>query len=638
MLILEDNAADAKLVLRKAKETGLEITADVASNLQQFTEFFQHGAYDIVLGDYNLPGWSGLEAVRWLRSSGIDTPFILVTGSLGDELAVQCIKEGATDYVLKQKLERLPFAIRRALNESRLRQDRDRAERNLRQSEEQFRSIVEGAPFGICRMDENGQMLMANPALVTMLGYSTESELLGVDTVNDVGRGAAEMQRMLDSFKRQPSSTRTELIWRQKNGKEISVRLAGTSVPPSPSKKTSYNIFVEDVTQQRALERQFQQAQKMEAVGKLAGGVAHDFNNLLMIIGASAGFAEQYKHDPEKIIKYARQIREATGIATSVTRQLLMFSRKQVLERHVQDLNGIIRDLSKMLPRLLGEDVKLVIRFGPGLHKVNVDRGHIEQVVMNLAVNARDAMPVGGELIIETTNITIDEESPQSHGLKLDPGTYGALRVKDSGIGMNEETKTQIFEPFFTTKERGKGTGLGLSTVYGLVVQNQGKIAVESEPGKGSTFTVYFPAADGPVKIQPRTQRPKTVSDGSETVLYVEDEAALREIARESLEENGFTVLLAANGIEALDFCRNYESKIHVLVTDLVMPGMPGTELAQKALQLHPELRVVYVSGYTEHPMDLQNLSPNAIFLQKPFDMAELIHQIRLLFGGTETR
>jgi len=269
---------------------------------------------------------------------------------------------------------------------------------------------------------------------------------------------------------------------------------------------------------------------------------------------------------------------------------------------------------------------------------VNVDRGHIEQVVMNLAVNARDAMPVGGELIIETTNITIDEESPQSHGLKLDPGTYGALRVKDSGIGMNEETKTQIFEPFFTTKERGKGTGLGLSTVYGLVVQNQGKIAVESEPGKGSTFTVYFPAADGPVKIQPRTQRPKTVSDGSETVLYVEDEAALREIARESLEENGFTVLLAANGIEALDFCRNYESKIHVLVTDLVMPGMPGTELAQKALQLHPELRVVYVSGYTEHPMDLQNLSPNAIFLQKPFDMAELIHQIRLLFGGTETR
>ena len=481
-------------------------------------------------------------------------------------------------------------------------------------------------------------MLMANPALLVMLGYSTESELLGVNTVNDVGRGAAEMQRVLASFKPQLSSTRPELVWRQKSGKEIFVRIAGTQVPAPPGKKTSFNIFVEDVTQQRDLERQFQQAQKMEAVGKLAGGVAHDFNNLLMIIGASAGFAEQNKFDPEKISKYARQIREAADIAASVTRQLLMFSRKQVLERHVQDLNGIVRDLSKMLPRLLGEDVKLVMRLGPGLHKVNIDRGHIEQVVMNLAVNARDAMPLGGDLIIETANITIDEGLSQSHGLKLDPGAYAALSVRDSGIGMNEETRSQIFEPFFTTKERGKGTGLGLSTVYGLVVQNEGRISVDSEPGKGSTFTVYFPAADGPVQSRPRVQHPSTVGDGSETVLYVEDEATLREIARESLEGNGFTVLLAANGNEALDFCRNYKNKIHLLVTDLVMPGMPGTELAQKALQLHPELRVIYVSGYTEHPMDLQNLSPNAIFLQKPFDMAELVHQIRLLFAGTATR
>lgn len=634
MLILEDNPADAKLTLRKAKETGLEIKADVAANLQQFTECFQRNTYDIILGDYNLPGWSGLEAVRWLRKSGFDTPFILVTGSLGDELAVQCIKEGATDYVLKQKLERLPFAIRRALDESRLRQERDRAERNLRQSEEQFRSIVQGAPFGICQMDENGQMLMANPALVAMLGYSTESELLGVDTVNHVGRGTAEMQKVLASFQPQPASRLPELVWRQKSGKEIFVRIAGTQVPAPPGKKTSFNVFVEDVTQQRALEKQFQQAQKMEAVGKLAGGVAHDFNNLLMIIGASAGFAEQNKFDPEKISKYMRQIREATDIAASVTRQLLMFSRKQVLERHVQDLNGIVRDLSKMLPRLLGEDVKLVIRLGPGLQKVNIDRGHIEQVVMNLAVNARDAMPVGGELLIETANITIDEESPQSHGLKLDRGAYAALSVRDSGVGMNEETKAQIFEPFFTTKERGKGTGLGLSTVYGLVVQNEGKISVETEPGKGSTFTVYFPAADGPVQTRARIQRPKTIGDGSKTVLYVEDEAALREIARESLEENGLTVLPAASGIEALDFCRKYEKKIHVLVTDLIMPGMPGTELAQKALQLNPELRVIYVSGYTEHPMDLQNLSPPAIFLQKPFEMTELIHQIRLLFAA----
>ncbi|HEV3041205.1 MAG TPA: response regulator [Candidatus Angelobacter sp.] len=635
ILILEDNAVDARLTLRKAKETGLEIAADVATNSQQFIKYFQSQPYDLVLGDYRLPDWTGLDALRWLRNSGYGTPFILVTGTLGDELAVECMKEGANDYVLKEKLERLPFAIHRALEERRLRQDRDRAERDLRQSEEQFRSIVEGAPFGICQTDENGQIRMANPALVAMLGYASESELLAVDTARQVGRGLADMQKALAQFDSQPSSTRPELTWRQKSGKEISVRLAGVRVRAAVPGKMSYNIFVEDVTQQHALERQFQHSQKMEAVGKLAGGVAHDFNNLLMIIGASADFAGQHKHNPERIDKYVRQIQDATSIATSVTRQLLMFSRKQVLERHVQDLNSIIGDLAKMLPRLLGEDVKLVIRLGSDLPKVNVDRGHIEQVVMNLTVNARDAMATGGNLLIETANVTVSGESIQPLGGKLSPGNYVALSVRDSGVGMNEETKAQIFEPFFTTKERGKGTGLGLSTVYGLVEQNGGKISVESEPGKGSTFTVYFPRAEGAIQVQPRVRRTKFSGDGSETVLYVEDEAALREIARESLQQSGFTVLLAANGAEALDLCKSHEGPIDVLVTDLVMPGMSGMELAQKALQLHPGLLVIYVSGYTEHPMDLQNLGPRAVFLQKPFDMDALIHHIRASFPGT---
>jgi len=634
ILILEDNSTDARLTLRKAKETGLEIAADVVGNSQQFIKYFQSQPYDLVLGDYRLPDWTGLDALRWLKNSGYDTPFILVTGTLGDELAVECMKEGANDYVLKDKLERLPFAIHRALEEHRVRVDRDRAERDLRQSEEQFRSIVKGAPFGICQMDEHGQIRIANPALVEMLGYASESELLAVDTVHQIGRGPSEMQRTLAAFENQPSSAGPELTWRQKSGKEIFVRLGGTRVRATAGSNAGYNIFVEDVTQQRALERQFQHSQKMEAIGRLAGGVAHDFNNLLMVIGASADFAGQHKNNPEKIGKYLRQIQEATSIATSVTRQLLMFSRKQVLERHVQDLNSIVSDMSKMLPRLLGEDVKLVIRLGPDLPKVNVDRGHVEQVIMNLTVNARDAMPTGGNLLVETTTLTVDD-SIQPQGLKLSPGSYVTLRVQDSGIGMNEETKTQIFEPFFTTKERGKGTGLGLSTVYGLVEQNRGKIWVESELGKGSTFTVYFPSAEGPVQVQPRVQRTKSFSNGSETVLYVEDEAALRDIVCESLEASGFTVLSAANGNEALDLCRTHQGTIDVLVTDLVMPGMPGIQLAQRALELHPGLRVIYVSGYTEHPMDLQNLGPRAVYLQKPFDIDALVHQIRSFFRRT---
>jgi two-component system cell cycle sensor histidine kinase/response regulator CckA len=635
ILVLEDNPSDAKLSLRRIKEAGLEIVADVVSNSRQFIEHYQSNPYHIVLGDYRLPDWTGLDAVRWLRSSGHKTPFILVTGTLGDELAVQCIKEGANDYVLKEKLERLPFAIRRALEEHELREDRDRAERNLRHSEEQFRSIVEGAPFGICQMDENGQMLVANPALVTMLGYASETDLLGMDTLSQLSRDPGDMQKVLGQFQSEHSPARAELTWRQKGGKEILVRLAGTCVRAAGD-KAMCNVFVEDMTQHRALERQFQQAQKMEAVGKLAGGVAHDFNNLLMIIGASADFIEHNKHNPEKIGKYVRQIQSATTIAASVIRQLLMFSRKQVLERHVQDLNRIMDDMSKMLPRLLGEDVKLVIHLEPDLRMVNIDRGHIEQVVMNLAVNARDAMPNGGELVIKTANVTLDEKDEQTHGLKLAPGDCISLSVQDTGIGMNEETKAQIFEPFFTTKERGKGTGLGLSTVYGLVEQNGGKISVESERGKGSTFTIYFPCMDGLEEVRSHPRPVKKPAGGSETVLFVEDEEALREIARESLEPVGYKILLAPNGDEALDICRNHKLPIQILVTDLVMPGISGVELAQRALELHPQLQLIFVSGYTDRPMDIQKLFPHAVFLQKPFDMADLILQIRLVLGHTE--
>ncbi len=637
MLVLEDSPSDAKLTLHKIKEANLEIVADVAGDSRQFIEHFQGKSYDIVLGDYRLPGWTGLDAVRWLRSSGHKIPFILVTGTLGDELAVQCIKEGANDYVLKDKLDRLPFAIRRALEEHELRQDRDRAERDLRRSEEQFRSIVEGAPFGICQMDENGQILLANSALVTMLGHVNEADLLNIDTMGQVNRDAEAMRKALAQFQRQPSQARVELTWRQKEGREIFVRLAGTCVHGAAGGKAIYNVFVEDMTQQRALENQFQQAQKMEAIGKLAGGVAHDFNNLLMIIGASADFTEQNKYNPEKITKYVHQIQSATTIAASVTRQLLMFSRKQVLERHVQDLNQIMKDLSKMLPRLLGEDVRLSVHLEPDLRMVNIDRGHIEQVVMNLAVNARDAMPNGGNISITTANVSVDDKHAQNYpGLKLPPGNYVRFSAKDTGIGMNEETKAQIFEPFFTTKERGKGTGLGLSTVYGLVEQNGGKILVESQLGKGSTFTIYFPCADGPEVVRSRPQRAKPSVNGSETVLFVEDEVALREIAREYLQSRGYAMLLAANGDEALNICRNYKSTIQILVTDLVMPGMPGLEFAQKALEIHPEMRVIYVSGYTDRPLDIQNLVPDAIFLQKPFDLADLGQQIRLALGHTQ--
>jgi two-component system, cell cycle sensor histidine kinase and response regulator CckA len=387
-------------------------------------------------------------------------------------------------------------------------------------------------------------------------------------------------------------------------------------------------MFVQDITERRVLEQQFQQAQKMEAIGRLAGGVAHDFNNLLMIIRGCAELLDHHKADPQRIGGYIKQINDATSIAASVVQQLMAFSRKQVPEKRALDFNAVLRDLRKMLPRLLGEDIQIVFTPGPTLERVAADRAQIEQILLNLAVNARDAMPKGGKLVLATSNVFLSAPQIETGGIELPAGSYVLLSVTDTGTGMEHEVKSHIFEPFFTTKERGKGTGLGLATVYGIVKENNGFIAIDSELGKGSEFKIYFPV-DPVAKDALVTKIVSAPAGGTETILLVEDEAALREITCEYLQSRGYNVLSANSGMQALEICRAHEAPIDILMTDIIMPGIQGPELVKAALNMRPQMHVIYVSGYTDRGLDIANQENNAILLQKPYSLADLGHTIR---------
>jgi nitrogen-specific signal transduction histidine kinase/CheY-like chemotaxis protein len=384
-----------------------------------------------------------------------------------------------------------------------------------------------------------------------------------------------------------------------------------------------------DVSARKQLEQQFFQAQKMEAVGRLAGGVAHDFNNLLTIInGFAALLSEQTSaEDPRR--GHLKEILMAGERAASMTRQLLAFSRRQVMEPRVLDLSSVLAEIEKMLRHLMGEDVELVTTLRPGLGRVKVDAGQIEQVIMNLAVNARDAMPKGGKLLIETSNVEVDEDYTRSHSNMIS-GKYVMMAVSDTGSGMNLDTQAHMFEPFFTTKEEGRGTGLGLATVYGIVKQSGGFIWVDSEPGRGSTFKIYFPQVEEVVPTTESTEIRTMQANGSETILVVEDEAGVRSMVCEALMSHGYKVLEATGATQALMISRQHKDPIHLLLTDVVLPGTDGKRLALRLSALHSETKVLYMSGYTDDAIVRHGIMEGSMpFLQKPFGPNALLVKVR---------
>jgi two-component system cell cycle sensor histidine kinase/response regulator CckA len=392
------------------------------------------------------------------------------------------------------------------------------------------------------------------------------------------------------------------------------------------------NAFENVALIQREQERadQLRQSQKMEAIGQLAGGVAHDFNNLLTAISGYSELGLRRLTDNDPLRRNLEEIKKASTRATSLTRQLLSFSRTEMLQAKVIDLNAIVGDMDTMLRRLIGEDIDLITLLEPSSCQVKADPGQIDQVIMNLAVNARDAMPRGGKLTIETGRVHLDETYALAH-LAVESGTYVMLAVSDTGAGMDEETKKHLFEPFFTTKELGKGTGLGLSTVYGIVNQSGGTIWVYSELGQGTTFKVYLPVVSEPVETEIKTTAPESLQ-GRETVLLVEDEEMVRKLSREILEMNGYRVLSAANGEEACHVCDSYIGEIHLMITDVVMPQMSGRELAEHVVKQRPEILVLYMSGYTDDAIVRHGVLDDSMpFLQKPFTPDSFARKVREL-------
>jgi two-component system cell cycle sensor histidine kinase/response regulator CckA len=504
-----------------------------------------------------------------------------------------------------------------------------RIRHQLVEREELFRLISENAADMIAVVDPSGRRLYNSPAYARILGYSNE-ELESTSFFEQVHPDDRQLAEQAAKEATSGSEGRTvQYRMRHKDGSWHVIESGASAILNAQKQVEKIVIVNRDVSERRQLEEKFRQAQKMEAVGRLSGGVAHDFNNLLGVIIGYAEFLQESLDPANTLRSSVDEILKAGKRAASLTRQLLAFSRQQVLDPKVLDLNGVVSDMEKMLRRLIGEDVELSTVLGPDVGRLKADQGQLEQVVMNLVVNARDAMPQGGKLVIDTQNMVMDEAFIRRYPYPVQAGPYVCLTVTDSGIGMDAETKARAFEPFFTTKEKGKGTGLGLSTVYGVVKQSGGYIDIYSSPGQGTTFKIYLPRVDEAIKVETPAGA-ATSFTGNETILLAEDETSLRTLTRNTLELCGYKVLEAKDGIEALQVSDAYKGSIDLLLTDMVMPVMGGRALAQELVRRRPEVRLAYMSGYTGQAVGSQGpVDPGSVFLLKPFTRELLTRKIR---------
>ncbi len=759
VLMLEHEPRDVELSLLELRASGFQLEHTVAENKEQFIAALREGSFDAILADYRLPSWTGLDALKEVRAAGNDTPFLLVTGTLGEEAAVECIKQGVNDYILKDHLMRLPAALKRALQEKSLRDENTRAHAALAESEaharEQFaeleqiyrtapiglavygpdlrylrvneqlaringlpadqhpglmtrdvnpdvaravepylrrvfargesilnveiqgttqahsgtertwlvsfhplrgasgmifaisvvvleiterklaeealalsearnRQLVENSIYGIFRIAPEGTFLDPNPALLRMLGCASPEELRPPALVRDVFRYPAHYTECMAACRQEGQLHSAETEWRRRDGGTVVVRLhlRGLSVPELTA---SVEVIAEDVTVIRAMESQLHQSQKFEAIGQLAGGIAHDFNN---VVGAILGWAElgfdQSRSYPLIAERFAR-IREQAERAAALTRELLAFARRQVLQPRTVDLNAVTSDLASFLDKVIRKDIELKVVNAP-LEPMKADPTQIEQLLMNLCLNARDAMPQGGRLMIETEMVDIDDSYCRFYPYVV-AGRYAVLSVSDTGLGMDAEMREHVFEPFFSTKEHGKSSGMGLATVYGIVKQHGGFIHVYSEVGQGTLFRAYLPVAPTPTPegSAVHVRGASTVDvHGTETLLLAEDHDAIRDMARQTLVNLGYRVLSAVDGEEALRLCESETPALAIL--DLVMPKLGGQETASKLAERFEKLPILFTSGYSRESRGIES---GARYLQKPYSPLSLSRMVR---------
>ncbi|PYP82793.1 MAG: hybrid sensor histidine kinase/response regulator [Blastocatellia bacterium AA13] len=644
VLLVEDNPPDAELVVTELRRAGFEPEWRRVDTEQGFIESLDQ-KLDVILSDCDMPQFNGLRALDLLQKSGLEVPFIIVSGTIREETAVASMRRGAADYLLKDRLSRLGQSVGKAVEQSRLRKAERRFSEELKQAEARYRSIFENAVEGIYQSTPDGRLLSVNPALVRILGYESPEELAAVVSdfrlaLNVDQERRSEFQRLIETngmvlrFEAQARRKDGSLIWISEN----------TRMARDGDNAAHYEGMVEDITERRRteeelrqVEEQLRQSQKMEAIGRLAGGIAHDFNNLLTVINTYAEVAMSRLPDGHRICADLREIHKAGDRAAALTHQLLAFGRKQVMQPRVLNLNNAVSDMKKMLRRVIGEDIDLIADLAPDAHNIKADPGQIEQILMNLAVNSRDAMPFGGQLIIRTSNVELDE--PRAGQLNASRGRYVRLSIEDTGCGMEQSTLEQIFEPFFTTKDVGKGTGLGLATVYGIVKQSGAHISVSSEPDEGTTFEIYWSVAEEvfdsvitEAALDPRSVKAglSDQSIGGETILLVEDEEPVRDLVEQVLSSAGYVVYTAGSGSEALGFCEQFNEPLHLIMTDVIMPQMSGPELAGRLLEMIPGLKVLYASGYTDDAILRHGISDSpAHFIPKPFNIGALTQKVR---------
>lgn len=627
ILMLEHEAADVELAGQTLAREGLPVQLDVAKNKLEFAEKLKANSYDVVLADYRLPGWTGLDALAEIQKLGLNLPLVLVTGTLGEEKAVECIRLGVSDYVLKGQLGRLPIAIHRALEQKALRQEHSRNAKALEENAVRFRFLFAHNPIPMMVMDRGSLLyLEVNDAALHQYGYSRE-EFLRL-RATDI-RTAEETARLEQYLERKIGDQAIAGIWHHqtKDGRAIDVEVITHEM--EFQNRPALLIAALNVTEKLALENQLRQSQKFEAIGQLAGGIAHDFNNML---GAILGWVELgVENTPadSQTQNYFLKIKHQADRAAALTRQLLAFARRQILEPRNVDLNSVIRDVMGLLGKVIGSNIELKLLLSENLPVVKVDPTQAGQIIMNLCLNARDAMPNGGELEIQTTSLEVTEALCAGHKhAKLGP--HVQLTVRDTGAGIDPANLERIFEPFFTTKELGKGTGLGLATVYGIVKQHGGFLEVESKLGEGAQFHVFFPAVMEAKLEEPVAPAPKTVCGGKETVLLVEDHDGLREIASATLSSLGYRVRLAHDGEQAVEEFRAHRDEIALVLLDVVLPKIGGPEAYARMCAYQSEIPVLFVTGYSSDAEVLRSVQERKHpLLQKPYGPRELALKVR---------
>ncbi len=630
MLVVDDSAADAELMISMVRRKGFAVTSDHVDSLDTFYQRLADKDYDVILSDHNLRSWFASDALQALRQSSKDIPFIIVTGTLGDERAVEYLKEGASDYVLKEHLERLPSAILRALQEKAQRNENQRLQQAIRASKDDWERTFDAIPDSIMLLDRECRIVRGNRATAELLSIES-AQFTGKHCFTIVHKHSCPplqcpFRHMLTSGREEHAEvTETEL------GKILHV----STIPlrDAAGELEGAIHVMRDITERKQLELQLIQAQKLEAIGSLAGGVAHDFNNILgVILGYSQLMQAQIPKHDNVLHSYAVEIGKAAEKGAGVTRQLLTFSRKQVMQFKTVNLNAIVADLATMLRSLIGENIELIVSTADDLGRVKVDPTQMQQILMNLAINARDAMPNGGQLTIATANVGLREDSLRLVP-RLDPGSYVMISVADTGIGMDDHTLSHLFEPFFTTKG-GKGTGFGLSITYGIVKQSGGDICVSSAAGKGAIFTIYLPRITEPAEKRIEIATAAVDNATSATILLVEDEEALAELTCTVLEYSGYAVLRVQRPEEALRLARSYPGHIDLMLSDVILRApMNGIELAKEFSTLRPDAKVLLMSGYSD-ALHRVGADSTLTLLEKPFTNAELRQRVREVLNG----